>query len=831
LTTRRTDDYVEGGGGKDLIFGNQGQDDLIGGSSDLFGLASPARRPDDSDLIFGGSGTHVGRNDLGTTPGTVGTSHALDGDVIAGDNADILRLVAVSGATTSFRSFGYDNYSLDGVKIVVRAVALLDYHPGGADFNTPDSNDPTRASGDIGAADEVHGENGDDFMYGMVGNDVLYGDAQNDTIIGGYGADWISGGTGDDGILGDDGRLFASRVGVAEPLYGISADPANQQNQPIADNSKNVLAVINVTGALRFTADLTPNNLVPGNPAQGTTTPRPLYANDVIFGGLGSDAIHGGAGDDALSGAEAPADPAYANVYSQAGVLTAAHMQSDFTRPYNPGNLLGYNPTTTIFAQFDANDPLRKVTLNANGSLNKSDTGGDEWFLNFNSAEGPTDTYWVSQTNYAGQPTDGDDVLFGDLGHDWLVGGSGRDQMFAGWGDDLMNSDDKLTTNSSLTTAPDTNPSYEDLEFGGAGRDVLIGNTGGDRFIDWNGEFNTYLTPFAPFGLPTVIKLLSPGLPEFLYALSKSSGADQTLSAQYGGTAARNGEPFGELGLVLTPDAAWGDQQGSPRDPQSGNIPGGARDVRVTSGKRDIRSPVGTVNSSPAPLIAASAPGTNTATSALTDQQLAPIVAAARQLWIATGQLTADQLQRLQAAQVSIADLDGLQLGQTHEENGLVLIDADAAGWGWFGEIDLLTVVAHELGHMLGFGHAEEGVMQETLAAGERELPIVAKQQAGRSSPSDVTTSVTVSSAPAIAVSLSAGPPSGRASAPTIAGTDLGGGVAVALAGYPHHALKLHCRPNRLVCGRPARGRQSRRGGLRVQQRGGRPGGCAGPLG
>ena len=44
--------------------------------------------------------------------------------------------------------------------------------------------------------------------------------------------------------------------------------------------------------------------------------------------------------------------------------------------------------------------------------------------------------------------------------------------------------------------------------FGGAGRDVLIGNTGGDRLIDWVGEFNSYLVPFAPFGMATVSRTL-----------------------------------------------------------------------------------------------------------------------------------------------------------------------------------------------------------------------------------------------------------------------------------------------------------------------------------
>ncbi|MCH5377199.1 MAG: hypothetical protein JJ992_24820, partial [Planctomycetes bacterium] len=70
------DDYVEGNGGNDVIFGGLGQDDLIGGSSDLFALdvynSSVNERPDGSDLIFGGAGTHVDRNDDGLLMGVNG---------------------------------------------------------------------------------------------------------------------------------------------------------------------------------------------------------------------------------------------------------------------------------------------------------------------------------------------------------------------------------------------------------------------------------------------------------------------------------------------------------------------------------------------------------------------------------------------------------------------------------------------------------------------------------------------------------------------------------------------------------------------------------------
>ena len=37
--------------------------------------------------------------------------------------------------------------------------------------------------------------------------------------------------------------------------------------------------------------------------------------------------------------------------------------------------------------------------------------------------------------------------------------------------------------------------------------------------------------------------------------------------------------------------------------------------------------------------------------------------------------------------------------------------------------MDLLTVLMHELGHVLGFGHDGEGVMYEPLAAGTRSVP------------------------------------------------------------------------------------------------------------
>ncbi len=136
----------------------------------------------------------------------------------------------------------------------------------------------------------------------------------------------------------------------------------------------------------------------------------------------------------------------------------------------------------------------------------------------------------------------------------------------------------------------------------------------------------------------------------------------------------------------------------------------------------------------------------------LTEAQLAPVVAAAVDAW--TRKLGADQerLGALNGLAISVADLPDLALGETLA-GGRILIDANGAGHGWFvdlspadnsefgvlnpdtlamtvegpasGRMDLVTVVMHEIGHVLGFDHTEAevyAVMHEDLEPGVRYL-------------------------------------------------------------------------------------------------------------
>ena len=207
----------------------------------------------------------------------------------------------------------------------------------------------------------------------------------------------------------------------------------------------------------------------------------------------------------------------------------------------------------------------------------------------------------------------------------------------------------------------------------------------------------------------------------FLYALSKSQGADQTLAAQYGSSAARNGEPFGEIGLVLSQDAAWGQQTGSPRDPQ-GPLSNARRDVNPSAGTQPIYE-----TADAPPPVSLGAPVL------LTNEQLAAATIQAKQFWSQELGAGDARLALLDSATVEVGNLPDLRLGATI--GGLVLIDSDAAGYGWSlgsasnDRMDLLTAVKHELGHLLGFDHDDNGLMSETLAAGQRELASPAPTQ------------------------------------------------------------------------------------------------------
>jgi len=146
------------------------------------------------------------------------------------------------------------------------------------------------------------------------------------------------------------------------------------------------------------------------------------------------------------------------------------------------------------------------------------------------------------------------------------------------------------------------------------------------------------------------------------------------------------------------------------------------------------------------PLLAEDGQGPITETT-LSAEALAPVALEAVNRWAEAG-LSAEDLAVLEGTTIQIADLRDGMVGATVGDQ--VLIDVNAAGWGWFADptpeddlefsaganggliategdaslgIDLLMVIMHELGHILGLDHTEDGLMAETLDLGQRWLP------------------------------------------------------------------------------------------------------------
>jgi hypothetical protein len=216
-----------------------------------------------------------------------------------------------------------------------------------------------------------------------------------------------------------------------------------------------------------------------------------------------------------------------------------------------------------------------------------------------------------------------------------------------------------------------------------------------------------------------------------------------------------------DVGDFLTLTIDWGDGRSETHHPgiedfdfahrYAGNPPGrpqGTYTVHVTwfdqHGAGNSRDLTVTVTAGgPGSGLRAGGPTSGGKVTPLTGRELEPILLAAIDRWAAAG-LDAKRLDLMRNSTVSIENLGGSYLGLADPVTHGIRIDDDAAGHGWFVDstpfddsefskpnkrvgdrMDLVSVVAHELGHVVGLDHDGDAkdVMGESLTTGTRRVP------------------------------------------------------------------------------------------------------------
>lgn len=160
----------EGGGGSDIVLGNDAANSLLGhaGNDEIYA-------GEGDDFLEGGTGADR----------LVG--NAGNDTIFGGDDADLIK-----------GGFGNNHlYGNDGDDRIEGADDGSDHLDGGA------------------GADQLFGLGGNDALYGFAGNDATYGGRGNDTIWAGTGDDVVRGNRGDDVLIGEAG---------SDSIYGGAND-------------------------------------------------------------------------------------------------------------------------------------------------------------------------------------------------------------------------------------------------------------------------------------------------------------------------------------------------------------------------------------------------------------------------------------------------------------------------------------------------------------------------------------------------------------------------------------------------------------------------------
>ena len=341
----------------------------------------------------------------------------------------------------------------------------------------------------------------------------------------------------------------------------------------------------------------------------------------------------------------------------------------------------------------------------------------------------------------------GNDIIFGLAGNDTITGGTGADRLIGGDGTDAIDP-------GGNDAAVDVVQYSQSSEFGDTITNFRATTAGQIDVIKFGGELNvlfddgtnndlfTFFSGNGVNGGETVVDLNA--TTEGLYLngantegvatvdLTNATAVATEFNAEFAMTAAD-----GEATLLVINDtnansnsaAVWQWIQAGGGEITAGEL---TRIATVTANATITTASFGFYAEAN---LRAAALGNNANAAVLTTQQASSMLAAAVSRFQASGINTS----ALKNVNIRIANLGGTTLG--FASGNTIWLDDNAAGWGWFvdqtplddsefllsgdqGEqnrIDLLTVIEHELGHILGLEHTASGLMTDSLATGIRK--------------------------------------------------------------------------------------------------------------
>jgi len=476
---------IEGGAGVDRIGGRGGADTLRGGEgNDIihangdFGVGNYIIGEDDGvvDTVEGGAGDDIiavaggdtadgGDGDDRLIVSFVGRGSGITLDLSGGAEAALE--AASGGAYANFEryhvtgtNFG-DTITGDAGNNDIWGLAgddTLNGGAAGADFLLGgDGNDVVNGSGSDG--DTLVGGDGSDTLTGSDGNDAIYAnigvstatgntlltsfldDGDVDTVSGGAGNDTIHVGMGDnaDGGDGTTDTLYVTFDTLSGPLVIDLSTGGAAALSAISGGTYTNFERYSLFGTAAndsITGDAGVNNLwgrAGDDLIYGGDSGDLLGGNDgddTLFGGNGNDSLYGGAGADAM--------------YGEAGDDTLFVFSGSQNEPFSPGDdmidggdgvdTLSFNPTVIGDQQGFA------YAITANVTVNLSITGPQ------NTGVGIF-TITNVENVVGGQGNDlligngGGNFLWGGDGNDYLIGLDGNDNLYGGYADDILRGD------------------------------------------------------------------------------------------------------------------------------------------------------------------------------------------------------------------------------------------------------------------------------------------------------------------------------------------------------------------------------------------------------